>query len=134
MKINYESDNEGLNALLRPLTGYYDWYAEEAVEYLILMDELDFEVADNILHVERTTSEYNTNEILNYIYNHKILNDLYITNSIIHACVDNAINNDFSVDDMLMNMIRTLTGVHADLMDELLNVQLRSVIDFKTYE
>lgn len=49
MKLDYESDNEGLNRLLKPLNGYYEWTPEEVMEYLIFIDDIDFEIADDML-------------------------------------------------------------------------------------
>lgn len=49
MKLNYESDNEGLNKLLKPLNGYYEWSPKEVMEYLIFIDDIDFEIADDML-------------------------------------------------------------------------------------
>ena len=63
MKIDYESDNKGLNTLLNPISGYYDWSAAEAIEYLVFIDELDFEAVNDILNVESIRSINTDNTI-----------------------------------------------------------------------
>lgn len=49
MKLNRDSDNEGLNRLLGPIHNYYEWSPEEVTEYLVFVDEIDFEIADDYL-------------------------------------------------------------------------------------
>jgi len=51
MKLNRDSDNEGLNRLLGPIRDYYEWLPEEVIEYLVFVDEIDFEVADDFLRL-----------------------------------------------------------------------------------
>lgn len=57
MKLNYESDDEGLNRLLEPLNGYYEWTPEDVMEYLIFIDDIDFDVADDMLRSPKTYIE-----------------------------------------------------------------------------
>jgi len=54
MKIDYDSDDEGLNMMLNPMNGYYEWSPEEVIEYLVFMDNLDVEVADDMLRSPET--------------------------------------------------------------------------------
>ena len=57
MKLDYESDNEGLNMMLNPTDGYWEWSQEEAIDYLVMIDNLDFDVADDILRSPKTYIE-----------------------------------------------------------------------------
>lgn len=73
-------------------------------------------------------------DIYEYLDNNEVLNDLYMHNIIIHGCVDLAVGDDLSVEEMLTKMVIILAALNNDMMDQLIKVQLRDVIDFATYE
>ena len=73
-------------------------------------------------------------DIYEYLDNNVALDDLYMYNIIIHGCVDLDIGDDLSVEEMLTKMVIILAALNKDMMDQLIGVQLRGVIDFAAYE
>jgi flagellar biosynthesis/type III secretory pathway protein FliH len=67
--------------------------------------------------------------IYEYLNNNKDFRDLYKHNIIVHTCIDAAIDNDHSVDEMLARTVILLARYNKDVTSDLIRLQLHADID-----